>query len=111
MRKLSRRQKENQIKTKNIVFSNVEEAITILKQTSTAKFIETVELHANLNIDPKYANQQLRTTVFGSTQTLAQTWNNGRLLSFGEWATIDSELSNRAQTEAARNGQLLTEID
>ena len=63
MRKLSRRQKENQIKTKNIVFSNVEEAITILKQTSTAKFVETVELHANLNIDPKYANQQLRTTV------------------------------------------------
>jgi large subunit ribosomal protein L1 len=63
MRKLSRRQKENQIKTKNVILSNVEEAITILKQTSTAKFVETVELHANLNIDPKYANQQLRTTV------------------------------------------------
>ena len=63
MRKLSRRQKENQTKTKNVVFSNVDEAITILKQTSTAKFVETVELHANLNIDPKYANQQLRTTV------------------------------------------------
>jgi len=63
MRKLSRRQKENQTKTKNIIFSNVEEAIATLKQTSTAKFVETVELHANLNIDPKYANQQLRTTV------------------------------------------------
>jgi len=63
MRKLSRRQKENQTKTKNVIFSNVDEAITILKQTSTAKFVETVELHANLNIDPKYANQQLRTTV------------------------------------------------
>ena len=63
MRKLSRRQKENQVKTKNIIFSNLEEAIAILKQTSTAKFVETVELHANLNIDPKYANQQLRTTV------------------------------------------------
>ena len=63
MRKLSRRQKENYVKIKNINFSNVEEAIAALKQTSTVNFIETVELHANLNIDPKYANQQLRTTV------------------------------------------------
>ena len=63
MRKLSRRQKENYVKIKNINFSNVEEAIEALKQTSTVNFIETVELHANLNIDPKYANQQLRTTV------------------------------------------------
>ena len=63
MRKLSRRQKENLTKTKNIVFSNLEESITVLKETATAKFTETVELHANLNIDPKYADQQLRTTV------------------------------------------------
>ena len=63
MRKLSRRQQENQAKTKNILFTNKEEAIKILKETATAKFTETVELHANLNIDPKYADQQLRTTV------------------------------------------------
>ena len=63
MRKLSRRQKENQIKIKNVAFSTIEGAVQILKETSTVKFIETVELHANLNIDPKYANQQLRTTV------------------------------------------------
>ena len=63
MRKISRRHKENQEKVKNIIFSNIEEAVNILQETATAKFVETVELHANLNIDPKYADQQLRTTV------------------------------------------------
>ena len=63
MRKLSRRQKENRTKTENIICTTVEEAIKILKETATAKFVETAELHANLNIDPKYADQQLRTTV------------------------------------------------
>jgi len=63
MRKLSRRHKENLKKTKNTVYSNLEEVVTLLKETATTKFIESVELHANLNIDPKYADQQLRTTV------------------------------------------------
>lgn len=63
MRKLSRRHKENIEKTKNKIYSNLEEAISVLKETATEKFVETVELHANLNIDPKYADQQLRTTV------------------------------------------------
>lgn len=63
MRKLSRRQTENVTKTKNKIYSDLQEAITVLKETSNTTFIETVELHANLNIDPKYADQQLRTTV------------------------------------------------
>ena len=63
MGKISRRHKENTEKTKTIVYSNLEEAIKALKETATTKFIESVELHANLNIDPKYADQQLRTTV------------------------------------------------
>ena len=63
MLKLSRRHKENLTKTQNKLYSNLEEAISVLKETSTTKFVETVELHANLNIDPKYADQQLRTTV------------------------------------------------
>ena len=63
MRKLSRRHKENIAKTKNKIYSNLEEAIQILKKTATTKFVESVELHVNLNIDPKYADQQLRTTV------------------------------------------------
>lgn len=63
MRKISRRYKENLERTKKAVYSNIEEAIIVLKETATAKFVESVELHANLNIDPKYADQQLRTTV------------------------------------------------
>jgi large subunit ribosomal protein L1 len=63
MRNLSRRHKENFKKTKNTVYSNLEESIVALKETANAKFVESVELHATLNIDPKYANQQLRTTV------------------------------------------------
>jgi len=63
MRKLSRRQNENIKKIKNISYSNIEEAIAVLKDTATTKFVESVELHANLNINPKYADQQLRTTV------------------------------------------------
>ena len=36
------------------------EAIDILKKLDTAKFDETVELAVNLNVDPKYADQQVR---------------------------------------------------
>lgn len=42
---------------------NVDEGISVLKQLGTAKFIESVEVHVALNIDPKYANQQLRTSL------------------------------------------------
>lgn len=63
MRKISRRQKDNLSKLQSPIYSDLETAIELLKQTATAKFNESVELHANLNIDPKYADQQLRTTV------------------------------------------------
>ena len=41
----------------------VESAIPVLKQMAAVNFIESVEAHFCLNIDPKYADQQLRTTV------------------------------------------------
>ena len=91
MRKLSRRQKENRIKTSKILYTDLEEAIQVLKTTANAKFVETVELHANLNIDPKYADQQLRTTV---------TLPNG----IGKTVKV-AVLTNEANfTEATENG-------
>ena len=62
MRRTSKRFKE----AKNLVQSKqylLEEAIELLKQTSTAKFVESSEVHFCLNLNPKYADQQLRSTV------------------------------------------------
>lgn len=39
------------------------EALQLLKATATAKFPESAEAHIRLGIDPKYTDQQLRTTV------------------------------------------------
>jgi len=41
----------------------LEEAVSVLKQIGIAKFDETVELSANLGVDPRHADQQVRGTV------------------------------------------------
>jgi large subunit ribosomal protein L1 len=41
----------------------LDEAINLLKKLGTAKFSESVEAHVSLNIDPKFGNQQLRTSL------------------------------------------------
>jgi large subunit ribosomal protein L1 len=39
------------------------EALELLKDTATAKFNESAEVHISLKLDTKYADQQLRTTI------------------------------------------------
>jgi large subunit ribosomal protein L1 len=42
---------------------NPQEAVKLIKDTSYAKFDATVEVHLRLGIDPRHADQNIRTTV------------------------------------------------
>jgi large subunit ribosomal protein L1 len=62
MSKVSRRFKEASSQVEKNYYNYIE-AITLVKQIASAKFIETIEAHIVLGLDPKYADQQLRSTV------------------------------------------------
>lgn len=62
MAKLSRRLRELQEKVEDRAYDPLD-ALNLLKETATAKFDEAAEAHIRLGIDPKYTDQQLRTTV------------------------------------------------
>jgi large subunit ribosomal protein L1 len=61
-RKVSRRLQNLQKKVEQRPYEPLE-ALQLLKETATAKFPESAEAHIRLGIDPKYTDQQLRTTV------------------------------------------------
>lgn len=62
-KKLSKRFKEALAKVNEDKLYEPLEALKLLKETATAKFNESAEAHIRLGIDPKYTDQQLRTTV------------------------------------------------
>jgi large subunit ribosomal protein L1 len=71
-KKISRRLQELQKKVEERPYEPLE-ALSLLKETATAKFPESAEAHIRLGIDPKYTDQQLRTTVAlpkGTGQTI-----------------------------------------
>jgi large subunit ribosomal protein L1 len=61
-KKLSKRLREAITKVEDRAYEPLG-ALQLLKETATAKFDETAEAHIRLGIDPKYTDQQLRTTV------------------------------------------------
>ncbi|MFM7425208.1 MAG: 50S ribosomal protein L1 [Elainella sp.] len=71
-KKVSRRLAALQEKVEDRAYAPLE-ALNLLKETATAKFPESAEAHIRLGIDPKYTDQQLRTTVAlpkGTGQTI-----------------------------------------
>lgn len=104
MKRISKRYKELTKKIDNILYSP-EQAVEVLKTTATAKFQESAEAHVSLNIDPKYADQQLRATVifpFGTGKTV-------RVVAIVK----DAELYNAAELKAEKIGSenLIEEIN
>jgi large subunit ribosomal protein L1 len=72
MKKYSRRYQELAKKIEARAYEPLE-ALALLRETATAKFAESAEVHVRLGIDPKYTDQQLRTTVAlpkGTGQTI-----------------------------------------
>jgi large subunit ribosomal protein L1 len=63
MKKSSKRVIREKKKIDQNVQYNLDEGIKLIKECASAKFNESIEAHISLNIDPKYADQQLRTTV------------------------------------------------
>lgn len=61
-RKISRRMRDLLAKVEPHAYEP-QAALQLVKDLATAKFVETVEAHIKLGIDPKYTDQQLRTTV------------------------------------------------
>ncbi len=71
-RKVSKRLQAAQAKVEDRFYEPLE-ALSLLQETATAKFPESAEAHIRLGIDPKYTDQQLRTTVIlpkGTGQTI-----------------------------------------
>lgn len=62
MKKRSKRLKELKTKIQKRDYHPYE-AIELLKEVATTNFTETTEAHIDLNLNPKYADQQLRSTV------------------------------------------------
>ena len=83
----------------------VEEACNLVKETSTVKFDATIDISFRLNVDPKYADQQLRGTIVlphgnGKTKkVLAITHKHDEAKAAGADFVGDKDLLEKIQKE------------
>nr|MBQ6739607.1 50S ribosomal protein L1 [Synergistaceae bacterium] len=61
--KRSKRYKAAAAKIEKGKLYGLREAVELFKETATAKFDESIEVHVRLGIDPRHADQQVRSTV------------------------------------------------
>lgn len=80
MAKLTKKQKAAAAIVDSHKLYDIDEAVKLVKEAASAKFDETIEVAFNLNINPKYADQQLR----GATVLPAGTGKTKKVLVFAK---------------------------
>ena len=80
MAKLTKKQKAAAAIVDSHKLYDIDEAVKLIKEAASAKFDEPVEAAFNLNINPKYADQQLR----GATVLPAGTGKTKKVLVFAK---------------------------
>ena len=63
MAKVGKRRQEADKKVDRTQFYALEEAMKLVKETNTAKFDASVDLHIRLGVDPRKADQAIRGTT------------------------------------------------
>lgn len=79
------------------------EAVELLERTNTVKFDPTVEIHFNLNIDPKYSDQMIRSTI-----TLPN--GSGKTVRIGAFTDVGNEKELLALGATVAGGDDLVDI-
>lgn len=83
---------------------NVKDAVELLEKTNTVKFDPSVEVHFNLNLDPKYADQMIRTT------TTLPNWT-GRSVKICAFTEENAESLKKLWASVAGGEELIDEIE
>lgn len=112
MKKISKRREQVNKKVDSKIYSP-REAVSLLIETATAKFTESAEAHIALNIDPKYSDQQLRTTLIlpkgtGKTKRIAVLLQDEKLT--GEIEELADIVGSEDLIEAMLKGELNFDI-
>lgn len=92
MPKHGKRYRENLAKVDRLRTYTLNEALDVIKSLTPAKFDETVELHLRLGVDPRHADQQVRSTVMLPAGTGKQV----RIMAF-----VEGEAARAAQEAGA----------
>ena len=100
---------KKKVETRNIETVDISSAVDLIKKNSAEKqrkFVETVDLIFNLNIDAKQSNQNIR----GSVALPAGTGRDVKIIVFTDDETLQKQALQEGAVKAGL-GELMTEIE